>query len=191
MSISKKDFNKVINLISEKHNINSDDLWSSVSTIVKPSSPFSSKNAKNMAKENNLNPSQIKGTGKNGKITVDDIRLLIGESPKSKKPTEWSSTRASELASENNLSVEDFPIDKRTGRVWKDGTKTISVQDVKDKIGIKPKSSPFSSKVAKKLATEHNINVSDLIGTGKDGKITKKDIQNHLNSSDDSSDESD
>jgi pyruvate/2-oxoglutarate dehydrogenase complex dihydrolipoamide acyltransferase (E2) component len=189
MSISRKDFKKVINLISEKHNIDSDDLWANISSIVKPSSPFSSKYAKNMANEKDIKPSQINGTGKDGKITVDDIRIFIGESPKSKKPTQWSSIRASELASLYSLNVEDFPEKERTGRIWKDGTKTISIHDVKKKadIQVSPKVSVFSSKIARKLAKDNNIDVTKIKGTGKDGKITKNDIQAYLNDENSSS----
>lgn len=38
----------------------------------------------------------------------------------------------------------------------------------------------FSSKVAKEFADENGIKEEDITGTGKDNKITKKDIQKHL-----------
>ncbi len=40
----------------------------------------------------------------------------------------------------------------------------------------------FSSKVAKEFAEEQGINGEDIEGTGKDKKVTKKDIQKHLSS---------
>lgn len=40
----------------------------------------------------------------------------------------------------------------------------------------------FSSKIAKEFAEEQGINGEDIEGTGKDKKVTKKDIQKHLSS---------
>ena len=40
----------------------------------------------------------------------------------------------------------------------------------------------FSSKLAKEFADENGINGNDIEGTGKDKKVTKRDIQKHINS---------
>ena len=40
----------------------------------------------------------------------------------------------------------------------------------------------FSSKIAKEFADENGINGDDIEGTGKDGKVTKKDIQKQITS---------
>jgi len=136
MSVSRKEFNTVIDRIASENGLTSDSIWSQIGDLVKPSSPFASKAAKELAQEKNIDTNKIKGTGNLGKITSDDIRQFLGQPTKNKQPTQWSSKAAKKLAEENNLTQEDFPIDKRTGRKWKNGTVTISVDDVKLKAGL-------------------------------------------------------
>lgn len=182
MSISRKEFISVIDRIASENGLTSDSIWSQIGDLVKPSSPFASKAAKELAQEKNIDTNKIKGTGNLGKITSDDIRKFLGKPVKNKQPTQWSSKAAKKLAEENSLTVDDFPIDKRTGRKWKNGTVTISVDDVKLKAGLSSpkKKSPYASKAAKVLAKENGIKAKDLDGTGKGDKITKKDILKYL-----------
>lgn len=44
-------------------------------------------------------------------------------------------------------------------------------------------SDKFVNPAARKMASENNINPSDISGTGKDGRVTKEDVANHLKSS--------
>lgn len=190
MSISRKEFLTIVNRIASENGLESNTIWSQIGDLVKPSSPYASKTAKELAIEHNIDSNDIKGSGNLGKITSDDIRLFIGKPVKNKEPTQWSSKAAEKLAIENNLTYKDFPMKKRTGRTWKDGTITISVKDVKIKVGLStPKiSSPYASKAAKKLAKENGLSSSDIVGSGKDDKITKSDILKFLKENKDSSD---
>lgn len=188
MSISRKEFLVIINRIATENGIEADTIWSQIGDLVKNSSPYASKAAKELAIENNIDSTKIKGTGSLGKITSDDIRLFIGKPVKNKEPTQWSSKSAEKLAIENNLTEKDFPMKKRTGRIWKDGTVTISVEDVKIKVGLSTpkKKSPYASKTAKKLAKDNGISSSDIVGSGKDDKITKADILKFIKENKDS-----
>lgn len=187
MAITRKAFNEALAKIASENGLSEDLLQKQISSIVPQPSPFASKSAKTLASENDIKPSDIKGSGKLGKITSDDIRKYIGEPVKNKSPTEWSSKTAETLASENDLTPSDFPVKGRTGRTWKNGTVTISVTDVKNKLGLSttPKKSPFASKAAKKLAKDNKIKSSEIDGTGKDGKITKSDIESYLKNNQD------
>lgn len=62
------------------------------------------------------------------------------------------------------------------------GTKELREQLDKSK-GTKTKTDygVFSSKTAKDFADENGINGNDIEGTGKGNKVTKKDIQKHIN----------
>lgn len=184
MSITKATLNEILKRIAEENSIKLSIIQNQISDIVQPDSPFASKAAKEYAEEKKVNIDEIEGSGKNGKISVDDIRLFLGEEPKHKKsPSQWSSKAAKDLAHENSLSSKDFPKSSRTGRVWKDGTVTISIEDVKTKLGISsPKKSPskWSSKKAKELAEEYKLSSDDIKGTGKDNRITKSDVEKYI-----------
>ena len=56
-----------------------------------------------------------------------------------------------------------------------------TIQEVSD-VGIKSESSKKLSPVVRKLLSENNINPDSINGTGKDGRITRKDVQAYLNS---------
>jgi len=179
MSISKKTIDQLFARLAEEYNIEVEDIWSKVGDIIPIGSPFSSKAAKELASENNLSPDDLKGTGTSGKINISDVKKHLGIKVPVRTPSEFSSKAAKELASEHNLSPDDFSNEERTGRVWKNGTISISISDVKLKAGVSTpkKNSKWSSKKAKELASENDLSPDDLQGTGTDGKITLSDVK--------------
>jgi len=56
-----------------------------------------------------------------------------------------------------------------------------TIQEVKD-VSVKSESGKKLSPVVRKLLSENNINSDSLNGTGKDGRITREDVQTYLNS---------
>ena len=56
-----------------------------------------------------------------------------------------------------------------------------TIQEVKD-VSVKSESGKKLSPVVRKLLSENNINADSLNGTGKDGRITREDVQTYLNS---------
>jgi len=71
-------------------------------------------------------------------------------------------------------------------------TKTVEIEQGKKEIAeleakltdnetdVKDESPVFSSAVAENLAKDNNVDATELKGTGKDGKITKKDVQDFI-----------
>ena len=169
MAITRKSFIQALNKIANDNDLSLSILQEQIKDIIPQSSPFASRSAKTLALKHNVQIASIHGTGKMGKITSDDIRKIIGEGP-----SEWSSKQAEKLAKEHSFSPKDFP--KRSGRVLKDGTITISVNDVKKKLG----ENNFASKMAKRFAEEKGVLDKKITGSGKDNKITKKDIQRFI-----------
>lgn len=186
MSVSRKSFAQVLDRIADEYDMTTADLWGKIGDLVTPTSPFASRSAKELAEEKGIDITKIKGSGNLKKITSDDIRLALGEPVKNKTPTEWSSKQSEKLAKEHNLKASDFPGNKRTGRKWKNAKHpTISIADVKLKCGLSTpkKKSLYASTAAKTLAKENNLKAKDLTGSGKAGKITKKDIEKYIKDS--------
>lgn len=111
-----------------------------VQNLVKDEIPlapvFASKTARELAKEKGLKASKIKATGKNGKITVDDVRIAAGEEPKKKVENLFASTAGKKLAEEHGLTQDNFEESEKTGNPRKSGSITITIEDVKLKAGL-------------------------------------------------------
>lgn len=134
--------------------------------------------------EDNGCPDNVRGTGPNGKVKMDDVRRALGVETKSRTPDEFASSQAKDLAKENGLSAADFPDEIRTGSPTKaplaSGCRNrISILDVRAAISKKGNHSEdtnlFSSPAAAQLAGENDLSPSDFDIKGR--KITKKDIK--------------
>ena len=148
---------------------------------VTPPNPFASKAAKDLFDENNLTLKQVPGTGTSGKITIADVRLVLGVPQK--RENLFGSPQARELALENGLSQDDFTEEEKSGRTRKSGAAAILLADVKEKLGmaatkrVEKKEKMKITSRAKELAEENNIDYSKIEGSGKDGNILLKDIK--------------
>jgi pyruvate/2-oxoglutarate dehydrogenase complex dihydrolipoamide acyltransferase (E2) component len=181
MSINNKTFVAVLERIADEYNLDIVDIRSKLTDLIPSSSPFKSRQAKQLAIDNNLSSTDFDTT--KSKISVDDVRNVCGIFIKKKKCTVYNSIQAKTLMLENNLLPEDFPENERTGRTWKsNGVTTISINDVKKKLGIVISSnkSKFASKRACELAKENNIDIDDIDGTGKGERITLNDINSYI-----------
>lgn len=157
MSISQSKAVEMLETISKKFKIDMSELYECVGDTIKRPNVFCSAAAKNLAEENkDLDLSKIEPSGKNGKITVDDIRKLMGAQTKAKVPSLWGSSAAKSLAEENNLKESDFSEDDKSGTMRKSGKKSILIVDIRKKLGIETpsKSKKTTSKKSKKSKKE-------------------------------------
>lgn len=182
MSFTTKKVQSALEKISKEFKIPLEDIHECIGDIIPPPSPWASAKAKELGLKTKVNPYKVKATGKGGKITLNDLRSFLGEE-NPKKPSAFASKQAKDLAKENDLSEDDFSDDERTGNPRKSGEITITLNDVRNKLGIKvekkPKS-PFASPKTKQFAEENDIDPTKIEGSGKDGRITKKDIETYM-----------
>lgn len=154
MSLTQVKARNLLNDIASKYDIPIEDLYELAGDRVKKQNPFASPAAKDFAKKVGVNVSTVKPSGKTGKITIDDIRLAIGEEPKRKDENLFSSPAAKKLASENDLTQSDFAPKERSGKRRKSsGNRTISIEDVRKKLGIDKKK---TKKVTKKTSSKRS-----------------------------------
>lgn len=187
MSITQKSLRELLEKISNKFEIELSDLQDVAKDILKKDSPFTPL-AKKLAAEHNLSASDIAHSG--DKITLDDVRAVIG-APAKKKQSDAFTAKARVLAAEHNLSDSDFPDSERSGKVRKTGVKEISVADIRKKIGAKKEdNSPKGSPRALQMARQAGIDLAKVKGTGKDGRILKADIEKLLKKEEESSSDS-
>jgi pyruvate/2-oxoglutarate dehydrogenase complex dihydrolipoamide acyltransferase (E2) component len=145
---------------------------------VKEATQWASKAAQELATENHLSAKDMTpGTGKDGKITIKDVKSFM-QAPIKKVN---ASPAALKFARDNGLDIGRIA----TGS-GKDGK--IVLSDVKDLTEPDPPADsdeelPAMSPGAKKAADEAGLDAEDLQeieGTGKDGKIVLKDIQKYI-----------
>jgi len=87
-----------------------------------------------------------------------------------------------ELDGDSESSVEDVEeIEEPHKEENLEAVEKEIVQEVKD-VSIKSQLGKKLSPVVRKLLSENNINPDSLNGTGKDGRITREDVQTYLNS---------
>lgn len=164
---------------------------------VKKTSVFASKSAEEFVEAHSLTiPEDFKGTGNNGKITVKDLKALAEGV---KKPKANVSPSAAQYARDNNIDLATIKGSGTDGKILLKDLKAASPEE-KPKSPKTPKSpkSPVSkvklSPGAAKLAKKNEIQETDLegvTGTGKDGIITKKDLELWIDDDSDDSDDSD
>ena len=88
-----------------------------------------------------------------------------------------------ELDGDSENSVEDDKEDDEPHKEEKleEVVEKETTQEVQD-VSVKSESGKKLSPVVRKLLSENNINADSLNGTGKDGRITRGDVQAYLNS---------
>lgn len=159
MSLTQVKARNLLDDISKKYDIPIEQLYELAGDRVKKQNPFASPAAEDFAKRVGVNVSTLKPSGKTGKITIDDIRLAIGEETKRKEENLFASPAAKKLADENNLTQSDFSQKERTGKRRKaSGNRTISVEDVRKKLGLEKKT---PKKSAKKKVSKRSVKDSD------------------------------
>jgi pyruvate/2-oxoglutarate dehydrogenase complex dihydrolipoamide acyltransferase (E2) component len=171
MSISQKALNDFMVRLSEEFDIGMDEIIKVAGGIVKTEKLFTLR-AKKFADENDVDIESVPHKGE--KVTIEDIRVFLGQSTASDAFT----AAARVLAKENSLTEDDFPVEGRSGKTRKSGAVEITVGDVRSKMGITK--SPKASPVAASLAKDLKVDITQVVGTGKDGRIKKEDIQNFV-----------
>jgi hypothetical protein len=168
-TISQKDAREMISAIAAKFKIDENKIYS-VCPKVKQVSMFSSSKAEELAKSSGVKIEDIVHSG--DKITVDDVRKAMGEEPKTKVASLFASKQARELAEKNSKTESDFSEEDRTGEARKSGETTITMMDVKRKLGLVAKN-VWGSPISKELAEKHNLDETSITARSAGGKITK------------------
>ncbi len=118
------------------------------------------------------------GVNDGDSVPVDGVIAIIGE--KEEDISSILDELNSDKKEENKKVIEEPEITSNKEEKTEDKEKSIPVKEIKEKIisddNIRIKVSPL----AKKLALEKGINISDVSGSGDGGRITKKDIE-HFN----------
>lgn len=144
---------------------------------------FTNKNAKSYYVQHG-SPEDVTATGNGGKITINDVKRALGETPSGKVPSEFASVHAKNLADKEGYTSEDFPESSRTGRTLKSVllsgcSKTIAIEDVKRKALADNKPGVtegdfYSSEGVATLAAENGLSPQDFDIKGR--KIKKEDV---------------
>lgn len=183
MSIKISDARKALEKIAAHYDLDLKEVQELVKDEVPKRTVFASKAAREYAKEHKVKGKSVTGTGKDGKVTLDDVRAHLGEPRKKKEENLFASPAGKLLAEEHGLSQGDFSDSEKSGKPRKSGNITITINDVRRKAGLptkEKKKSPWGSKITEMYAQEHNIDPSQIKGTGKEGKILKVDIEKFL-----------
>ena len=137
----------------------------------KPESRFASQAAQDAADATMLDFSACKGTSKNGKITVKDVKDFAAS--KVKKVN--ASPAAVTYAKDRGIDLEEVPATGKDGKV--------TIQDVKNFTGTeekKAKKGPKLSPGALKLVKQWGLDADDIAEvkpTGAGGTIKKSDLK--------------
>ena len=183
MSVTQKSFCDFMEKLSKKFDLEIDEVKECAGDLLKKQSPYTAK-AKKLAEENDIDIQKVKTKGE--KVTVDDIRKFMGIS----KSSDAFTAKARLLAKENDLTEKDFPVESRSGKTRKSGTKEITIGDVRLELGLVENSPPKVSPKAKEIAEKLGVNLVKVKGSGKDGRIKKEDIEKFVKESDESEIES-
>ncbi len=159
MSLTQVKARNLLADIADKFDLPLEELYKVAGDRVKKPNLFASPAAADFAKKVGVSCDGVKPSGKTGKITIDDIRLAIGEEPKKKKENLFASPAAKKLAEENDLKQEDFGPKDKTGKRRKASKKrTITIKDVRKKLGLDKKK---KTKKAKKEESDSDSSDSE------------------------------
>ena len=109
-------------------------------------------------------------------------KLMQCSAAPAKKTSPWGSKKAEEVAAEHGIT----PNGPGSG---KDGKWVLA--DVKKLLDAPVKTKVNASPAAVKLALENGIDLSGVVGTGKDGKILIKDVRDLVSESESESESED
>jgi pyruvate/2-oxoglutarate dehydrogenase complex dihydrolipoamide acyltransferase (E2) component len=101
-------------------------------------------------------------------------------SPAANAPRAASTPLAQRLAAEHGIDVADVPGTGPGGRVTKEDVEAFlaatGAEDVDASQGAAPRGVGFISPAVGRLAAEMGVDLSQVVGTGAGGRITKKDV---------------
>jgi RecG-like helicase len=166
-TITQKDAREMISAIAKELKVSEDKIYK-LCPKVKQIDVFSSPKARDLAK--GLDIAKIQYTG--DKITIDDVRKAMGEEPKAKVASMFASAQAKDLATKNELTQDSFEDEEKSGKERKNGDKTITLEDVKKKLGLIVKNI-WSSPQIQALAEKHGLTEKSIDARSAGGKITK------------------
>lgn len=193
MATSAATLSKIIVKLSEKYHFDEDKAIEFLATQEllpkkmipkddKSDSPWASKKAQDVAEEHGITP-RGNGSGKNGKWTLADVEKAMEKPSKEKLLV---SPNALNLANENKLSLVGKVGSGKDGRILlKDVEGWISKDDDDDEdLNI----SPRALQEANELGIT-DTELSNLHGSGKDGRILLEDVKKYYSTTDKSDDE--
>jgi pyruvate/2-oxoglutarate dehydrogenase complex dihydrolipoamide acyltransferase (E2) component len=175
MSISQKNFADFMASVATTFDLDLSKVVALAGGLVKDQGIATPK-AKKFADEEGVDIDGVPHKGE--KVTIEDIRVFLGKSTASDAFT----ALARKVAKENDLTEDDFPVEGRSGKTRKTGVVEITIGDVRTQMGVPAKkvSSPKPSPVAVSLARDLDVDITKVVGTGKDGRVKKEDVQNFL-----------
>jgi len=143
--------------------------------VTKAMTKWASKAAQELAADHNVPECQLKGSGKDDKITVKDVKGFL-EAPIKKVN---ASPAALKFVRDNSLDIHRIAVG--SGKEGK-----IVLKDVQELQEPDPRADsededpmPAMSPSAAKIVKQHDLDAEDLKdikGTGRDGKILKEDL---------------
>jgi pyruvate dehydrogenase E2 component (dihydrolipoyllysine-residue acetyltransferase) len=107
-------------------------------------------------------------------VPVEGILAVLGE--KGENIDELLKQENGVKADSNEVSIDSEVKVEETKQVESPAT---SIQSIKSEKDIQPTSRIKASPLAKKIAGENGINLQNISGTGSDGRIVKRDIENY------------
>jgi pyruvate dehydrogenase E2 component (dihydrolipoyllysine-residue acetyltransferase) len=107
-------------------------------------------------------------------VPVEGILAVLGE--KGENIDELLKQENGVKADSNEVSIDSEVKVEETKQVESPAT---SIQSIKSEKDIRPTSRIKASPLAKKIAGENGINLQNISGTGSDGRIVKRDIENY------------
>ena len=139
----------------------------------KPESRFASQAAQDAADATMLDFSDCKGTSKNGKITVKDVKDFAAS--KVKKVN--ASPAAVTYAKDHGLNLEEVTATGKDGKITiQDVKKFAAPEEKKEKAKKGPKLSPGALKLAKQWQLDED-DIAEVKPTGAGGTIKKSDLK--------------
>lgn len=175
---------RLAKFLSEKLGVKEADALSAIETYQKTNLHFTNKFVQQYWSDNGS--PEVRGSGPNGKVKMDDVRRALGEETKSKTPDEFASTSARELADGYGFDSNDFTEDLRSGSATKAPLasglrKRITIQDVRSLAvanGLADETESaklFSSPGVAKLAKEAGLSPKDFDIKGRE--IKREDVK--------------
>ena len=181
MATSAAKLSQIINCLCTEYELDEKQVLKQLSTkdllpakllekpVVKSVSIFASKIAEALATQAKVVVEEGKGSGKDGKFTLIDIKTLIQQPTKNKllvSPTAMS------FANDHGINVTNIVGTGKDGRILLKDVEKIVETTADEELNISPRAQVF--------ATKENLSEQELKkvkGSGKDGKILLKDIE--------------
>lgn len=207
--VKKEDMLKMVNEIIEAYSLDEESVYEIVDKYIKSTSVFASLNAQKYAQDNNIDIEGLAGTGKNGKLTVRDLKTRENkaESPKHENAEQKFAKKievkhhhvATHHDDDNTSETVSLPSAMSPAvtpkakpkeethftilKSQKEETQPVSVKTQKEWVHTEPTSNEHEVMITKaakeRLGDRPTPNIK---GSGKNGVITVKDINTYLTS---------